>query len=373
MRDQQVARALTDVCRGGEPRVPAGSAFADALVRAARHHRVAPLAHVRLRPGHPALAARLAEDRDHALAHHVRTAMVLGELNRVLGDIPWVTFKGPVLSETAHPVAGLRAYRDLDVLVAPSSLRAAASRLRGAGWAVADLSDMLRNPETPGEMHWLSPAGILVDLHWSMVNMASRRRLVAVPTQELLERRVRVRVGLHDVWTLDPADTLVHVALHAALTGGNKLVWLLDVDQLVRRKPDWPEVARRARDWRAAPHLALMLRRSARVLGTPCPPGLDRMLGTSVAFRAVADVTDVLSPVPRLTREASLARLVARAARPGAVRTVGAAARGVARNVGGRLRPSGADGPVRAPADHAALAAYLDAVEVGDRVERAPR
>src|SRR5699024_9176096 len=97
---------LVAICRGTAVCVPDD----DAVVTAARHHRIAPLAHVRLREAAPAAARTLQADRDAAKSLHIRSSMLLAHVDEVLGDIPWVVFKGPVLSELAHPVAGLRSY-----------------------------------------------------------------------------------------------------------------------------------------------------------------------------------------------------------------------------------------------------------------------
>ena len=132
---------------------------------------------------------------------------------------------------------------------------------------------MLRNQDVPGEMHWVSPAGVLVDLHWSMINMASRRRLFDIPTRELLERRRTLPLGGQEVWALEPADALVHGCLHAALAGANKLIYLLDVDMLARSVTDWDEVVARAQSWGAQAQTALVLARTSRVLGAPIPVG----------------------------------------------------------------------------------------------------
>src|SRR5690606_12988677 len=117
------------------------------------------------RDTHPDVAAHLRPDRDVAAAMHMAATLTLESLDRTLAGIPWLTFKGPALSEYAHPAAGLRTYHDLDVLVDPLSLREVTDRLIAAGWSVSDLNETLRNPDTPGETHWLSPTGVLVDLH----------------------------------------------------------------------------------------------------------------------------------------------------------------------------------------------------------------
>ena len=80
------------------PDVPDLPGIEDELVRAVRFHRIAPLAHVALRDARPDLAALLREDRDRALMHHVRVTTTLAAVSNTLADLPWATFKGPVLS-----------------------------------------------------------------------------------------------------------------------------------------------------------------------------------------------------------------------------------------------------------------------------------
>lgn len=361
------SRQLVAICRGDEPESPETKESIEDLVRAVRYHRIAPLAHVSYRDAMPPLAAGLRPDRDHAVGIHLRAAMLLDEVRGLLHDVPWVTFKGPVLSETAHPRAGLRSYHDVDLLVSPGDLRQVCEILAAAGWTVTDYEDMLRNPEVPGEMHWTSPAGLLVDLHWSMTNTAVRRARLSVPTDDLLTRRRQVAIGLGRAWTLDLVDSLVHVGLHAALTGANRLLLLLDVDQVARQVTDWAAVATRAKQWRAEHLLYLVLARSRHVLDTPLPTDLAEMFGVSRSFDRLCSAIDGWAPVPAARREPGLARMVARAVRPGAARTLVSVGRSAALGVGERVRRPKAAPRTRVRADEQALGVYLDAVESAAR------
>lgn len=356
-----ISAALVAIAQGREPVLPPQTREApEEFVEAVRYHRLGPLAHVLCRSVAPDVAQLLRPDRDRAIAMHVYATEVVRQFGGLLEDIPWVVFKGPVLSELAHPAHGLRDYQDLDLLVAPADLRIVSQRLLGAGWSVLDYDDMLTDPQVPGEMHWRTPAGLQVDLHWAMINTQRRREHLAVPTEELLRRRVPVHLGFASAWTLAPEDALLHVCMHAALTGANKLLYLVDAQQSAARVNDWPEVARRARAWQVAPHLCLVLQRARRALGGRPPTGLDRMLGLSPAFRAVTGLVDALAPVPHARREPGIARLVARAVQPGAVRTVAASARSVVRY----LRHQQPSVPTdRITAGRAALDDYLTRVE----------
>ncbi|WP_028652933.1 nucleotidyltransferase domain-containing protein [Nocardioides halotolerans] len=337
--------------------------IADGLVRAVRFHRIAPLAHVALRETRPELAALLREDRDSALTHHVRATTSLEAVASVLGDVRWVVFKGPVLSETLHPATGLRSYGDLDLLVAPGDLRTACERVLGAGWQPLATRHDLLNDEVTGELEVGRPGSTLVDLHWSLVLSETMRRRFHVPTAGLLARSTPLTIGSVSARTLDPADTLVHLCHHAAFSAAMRLLHLLDVDQAARRIDDWQAVADRARSWGAVAQVGLVLGRARRVLGTPVPADLDRRLGLSRGFGVLVSTIDAASPTAAVRREASWPRRVARAARPSATRTAAAALRNGLVGAVDRARPA------RAPESSAAarredVEAWIAAVEV---------
>lgn len=357
-----VDAVCVDVCRGRRPEVPEWPGIEDELVRAARHHRIAPLAHVALRDVRRDLAALLREDRDQALMHHVRVTTTLAALSSTLADLSWVTFKGPVLSESLHPVAGLRSYGDLDILVAPSDLREAGERLLAVGWQVLATPDDLLNGEVTGEIELGRPGGAMLDLHWSLVLSETLRRRFPVPTTDLLARSTPLMIGPVEVRTFDATDTLVHLCHHAAFSGAVRLVHLLDVDQAARRIQDWDLVVQRARSWGAGAQVGLVLARTQRVLGTPVPPDLDRRLGLSRAFGRLVSTVDSAWPVPSVRGEASWPRLVARAARPSAVATASRTLQNAVLGAANRARPTAApEQPVPARRDD--VETWFSAVE----------
>lgn len=359
-----LASVLVDVCVGREPLRPAGADDPDEVVRAARFHRIAPLVHAAFRDRDPELSAQLAPDRMRSALVHLQSCGALHQLGSLLPDIAWLTFKGPVLSELAHPLPGLRSYNDVDVLVAASDLREISDRLLSAGWRVADYQDMLRNVTVPGEMHWISPGGALIDLHWSMINMASRRRRFHLDTADLLRRRTPISLGGNPAWTLDPVDALVHACLHAALSGANKLIYLIDVDRLGARIANWDAVADRALEWQAQAQVGLVLSRAQRVLGsTTAPADLLERLGIPKPLRSMMAFADRVAPIAHASDSAGLPRFLARALQP----TIPATARMVGRNVvlGIKERLSSTPPPreQREDADRASLEIYLAAAE----------
>lgn len=292
-----------------------------ALVAAARFHGVPGCLYHSLR--HVQQAERAAVDaleRAHyaGLAGHLR---ILGELPRLgaaldEAGVSWLIFKGPVLNEVVYRRPDLRAYGDIDVLVSPVHLGDALTAMEKAGCTVEDRNwDLLRR-ERLGEVQLTTAGGTAIDLHWHPLNDASARDSCPVDTATLLGRARAVQVGPLVVRTLSRADTLVHLAVHAAMGGGNRLVWCKDLEQVVLHdRPAWDEVVDAATEWRAGLVCAVMLRRAHRALGFDVPPHVLKRLAGQARWPAVAGLVDRLAPIERTVGHRSPARLVARSTR----------------------------------------------------------
>jgi hypothetical protein len=186
------------------------------------------------------------------------------------------------------------------------------------------------------------PEGGVLDLHWNVVCERDARRRVHLPTADLLNRARRMRVAGRDVPVLDPVDMLVHLAVHASLSGADRLVWLKDVEQcLLRWPPDWGKVVELAQETGASVATGVVLGRARSVLGVAVPEKVLHDLVPSAGWRRVLATTDVLWPVPRLGMGGSPARLVARASRDDVAQTRREAGSRLAEWVrgGGRTRP----------------------------------
>jgi len=289
-----------------------------ALVSLLTRHGLAPYAHVRTREPAPDLSTDLRPQFEGAVGQHLRTRAVIGQLTTFFdgSDTAWLVLKGPVLSETAHPVLCARPYLDLDVLVPPTALREVVEGLRRQAWTMLDRDEPLLLARRPGEVHLLSPTGVQLDLHWSLFNMERTRLAFPHLVDELLSDRRYVRLGEHQTPTLGREQFLVHVCLHAALSGADRLLHLLDIDQLVATDPpDWDRVIETARRWGAGPACAVVLGRARRLLGTVVADSVQRRLA-GTRWRTLAALVDRVSPVHRGGTSGSLSRIVARASRP---------------------------------------------------------
>jgi hypothetical protein len=141
--------------------------------------------------------------------------------------------KGPALAAVAYRRPDLRAYKDLDLLVPAPVFEDAVRLLEANGIPLLDRNWTLVSHEVRGQLHLQLPMGTVTDLHWHLVNQYRDR--LRIPMGELFDRSRRVEVGGRPVSVLDPVDGLIHICLHAALSGGERLIWLKDLD-LLRRK-----------------------------------------------------------------------------------------------------------------------------------------
>ena len=251
--------------------------------------------------------------RSHALA--LRDLAVAAEAFDQVG-LPWLAFKGPVLAEHVYPRADLRSYGDLDLLVAPAHLRLAVAALEAAGGQLLDRNWRMVRKHMRGQLHVRLPAGTVVDLHWDLLNDVPSRQVFPIDVNDLLDRRRTVAIGAAAIPTLAVEDTLVHLALHACTSGGNRLIGYKDIEQAVRRLPiDWDAVVARAHEWRAGQATAVMLVVASRALDFDVERETIRVLSPGPIWRRLARLADRLSPVENWNGGDSLIRDVCRSTR----------------------------------------------------------
>lgn len=333
---------------------------------AAERHRVSGYVHAALRDaGLEVAALRDAAHRD--VGQHLRVRSELASAAQLLdaARVPWVVVKGPVLSEYVHSLPARRSYTDLDLVVAPRDLERSVELLVADGARLLERNHKLVRQRLPGELHLMSARGVLIDLHWTLINGHRAREAFRVETSDLLERRHSVTVGSMTVPTTGPEDTLLHLALHAALSGGDRLVWLKDIEQVLANLAVDPDrVSSRARSWGVDQALALMLARTRRVLGTDRGREIERRLSVPPPWRWAGTAADRLSPV-QSCKSAKLARLVARSSRPAADAGAQEMARRMmeaARRRAPRQKVAASESVMHENPDPAQLAAYYRAV-----------
>lgn len=296
----------------------------DEIMRLAFHalrHRVVPALY---------LAVRTRDDVDPKIVAAIRRAHAVrgGEQLRTLGDLAAATnaleavgvevlvVKGPVVAERLYPSSDLRPYDDLDLLVRPEDLPAAVSALEGAGAELLDRNWTLIRDERRGQLHLRLPLGTVVDLHWHLLNRGVVRKGFDMKTEDVFARARAVTIAGLTVRTLDATDTLLHLCVHAALSGADRLVWVRDIQLAIEvDAPPWDDVVARALAFRAGPSVAIALARTRRELGAPVPPGVERRLFGSSLRSSISAVLDRRWPVHASTGRQTPASIWPQAAR----------------------------------------------------------
>ncbi|HEX4981762.1 MAG TPA: nucleotidyltransferase family protein [Ilumatobacteraceae bacterium] len=241
---------------------------------------------------------RLAAARRQAATHHLLVRDVLARVAPVLdgAGIPWLVFKGPVLSSSVYCDPGMRRYSDLDVLVPPERFADAVAAMERAGFENPITSWAPQAYFRAGAIAF-DVGGISVDLHWHVVYKYQDRRWHHIDPEQLFARRRTIEVGGRVCSTFDDVDTVFHLALHAAREGCEHLVWLKDIELAIATgQPDLDELVRRSREARCAPAIGIALARSKWALGTDVPDDIVAALVGRVwprIVRAVASFDDV--------------------------------------------------------------------------------
>lgn len=274
----EAGRVLVEALRGTRFDGPRAPELTPQLLAAADSHGVVlALRRAYQAAGMPSDDLRAAARRLRANA--LRITHAAAEVSSWLGSatVPHAVIKGPAVA-AAYPNAD-REFVDLDVLVAPADMERAIHELEHHGAVVLEPEGWPRS-DGIAELVLGLPSGVAVDLHADLVHRQEVRRWFSFPPEPLLRRAVTAQVAGHTLPVLDPDDSCCYIALHAAVSGGDRLVWLADLDALVRQDEiRWDTLIARARQARMALVVGVMLERAVTVLDTPVPPeALDELL-----------------------------------------------------------------------------------------------
>jgi Uncharacterised nucleotidyltransferase len=273
-------------------------------------------------------------------ATSLRLRAELERLRAPLDDagIRWAVLKGPVLADHYYRRPG-RSFEDLDLLVEPGQLRRVLEVLSRTSSLLLDRNWALIRSSRRGELTLALPAGGALDLHWHVINEAALRRRFRVSTTDLLDRARPVTIGAGVVPTLDPADTLLHVAAHACLSGGYRLAWCVDVQSVAgSAEVDWSDVVRRGRRSGLALPAAVMLARTQFLLGLDLPAGVLRDLGGDTAWARGMRALTRARPLPEVRQHVLSGHTIVASTRDDSAAAAAALAREVRDHLASRLR-----------------------------------
>jgi hypothetical protein len=184
-------------------------------------------------------------------------------------DVEMVVLKGVALAYGAYPNPGLRPMDDLDLMVRPVDVKRALGVLEGRGW-MAPVADPVSHLEVINGTEFRNAAGDRLDLHAHLLPVGLRADRDAhrwQRTRELDANGSRVRV-------LDPADQLLQVCVHGALSVPPAIRWVADAMAIITQSTaaiDWQRMAEDAEEEGYGPTLDKQLRVLAGLFDVPVP------------------------------------------------------------------------------------------------------
>jgi hypothetical protein len=284
----------------------------------------------------------LAEQRMRFIGARVRARAVINAFADVVQPLGcgWVVLKGLAAAESLYPRQDMRHGVDVDVLVQPAVFADVVGALEGRGWRLLHRNWPQIETTVPGQLLLEAPAGGLLDLHWNVMDTPGLRRTFPLPTAGLLARAIELPSGTP---ALAAADQFVHLAVHGALAGANRLSWLLDCSLAAGGITDWRGVRTLSQQTMSTNTVQLVLSRAGAWFPAPADRGLRPSSADEHLWRMLCLGVDLLSPLRADPLSPSLARSFARSARPSTASSLaefGRHASGFLRGRGRRARPT---------------------------------
>ena len=238
--------------------------------------------------------------RNATLAQITHVARLDAALAKILpalqaAAVPTIVLKGPVLSRLVYPDPSLRPYSDIDLTVRePDELRVVETLLATGlvevpHGAEVDRLTHAHHVHGGGAFHrvFMAPDGRAAASWWSFTSI--RSRWGSGPTNEAARwmRACSVET-LPGALMLSLEDQVIQLSVHVHKHGFNRLIWLKDLDLLVRSYGDtldWAAVRAGARAEGVASSVWYTLWLARAVLATPVPPAPLRTLAPSLPVR----------------------------------------------------------------------------------------
>jgi hypothetical protein len=164
--------------------------------------------------------------------------------------------KGPAMALRLYGRLGPRPSGDLDLLVHPATSQKQAYRALAQAY-----------------VKWQA-AGIQVELSWQLVRRPPYR--VCFPSDTLWKRALLTRFGTQPCFTLATADELRYLCVHYAMHGMARLLWLVDIVELLNRASqdaawNWHTFVAETSGAGVALPVALAFLQAQTLLGAPVP------------------------------------------------------------------------------------------------------
>jgi len=289
----------------------------------ASKHRLLPLSfcHFRRMTPCPVPRNKLAAMWGHSELVSRRNAEMYDELLRIISllqskGVRTLAYKGPMLAFSAYSDLTLREFGDLDLLLRPPDILRAKAMLEPMGYrseyqlSAAVEGDLFRSgvnyhlsldresPQIRVELHWKTDPEFPVEPQgdenwWSCLSTVRHAGL--------------------DMSSFSPEELVLVLCLHGSKHFWSRMVWLVDVSELIRQESDlnWAWIIRRSEELSAGRRLAVGLHLLDGLLEVPMPAGVMNWMAmqrkaSRVAGTIAATVLDPATPVPNALRRLRL-------------------------------------------------------------------
>ena len=300
--DRNAIDTLLAASLRGEPASDLGRADADAMLERITYHGIAGL--LRDAPGAMAgwpqeISQRVSKEAVGQAMWELRHRHLLNDLLAGLASAKVVTLllKGTALAYDLYPSPATRARGDSDLLIDPSALATARRVFEQLGFERVGVDGEHADRFALQEVWSQTCDGAMghhIDLHWQTLKCPALSDIL--PVGECIAHRIALpRLG-PDAMGLDRVRTLIHTCIHRMLNftspyfvgeqtyyGGDRLIWLNDIDLLARALSDaeWRSFVRLAIGAGVAAACLDGLLTTQRHLATPVPACVGEALGAA--------------------------------------------------------------------------------------------
>jgi hypothetical protein len=215
----------------------------DRFLALARRHRVQGLCSAgleQLRVGVPAaVRAALQADRRTIAADGLRAVSLCGDLRAAFdkASLPLLFLKGITVGQLAYGDPFVKMGWDVDILVQPADLPAAAVLLQRLGYAAIlplDVRAIAAWHRRNKESVWVRDGGLTIELH---TRLADNSELLDELNPFSATQLVEVLPGV-TLPTLHPEKLFAYLAVHGASSAWFRLKWLCDFAALIAAKSE---------------------------------------------------------------------------------------------------------------------------------------
>jgi Uncharacterised nucleotidyltransferase len=272
-----LARIGSGVRQTGPPAFDAATDWS-AIVKLAVRHRVAPLVWQALStaPAGAVPAPIMAEFETQmwrSTAARMLCEHSLGDLLGTLAShgIEVLVLKGAALAHQLYPRPELRPYHDLDILCRPRDYPRLDGVLLAAGYRGEKPVKGTRTYASSRTRSYFTPSGdVEIEVHLDVLGLGIAERHYG----EFWRTARTVEADQLRLRTLAPLYQLLHLAVHVQVHCYSRLLWLIDMDLLIRQQGDtldWARLMALARDEGVGTVLRHALASAHAILGTPLP------------------------------------------------------------------------------------------------------